>query len=133
MLSPFGFGQLLVLGSSPTGAGAAVEEAGELGRHGGVDPDDLGHVHDGVLAEAGHGDQVVEGVPLGVPEPGGAVAPHPGDEHEGHRGAEVVVPGRAARTAVALPHERRHHRVAGGEALHMLPHALHNPARGAAL
>ena len=52
-----------MLGSSPTGAGAASEEAGELGRHGGVDPDDLGHVHDGVLAEAGHGDQVVEGVP----------------------------------------------------------------------
>jgi hypothetical protein len=33
---------------------------------------------------------------------------------------------------VALPQERRHHRVAGGEALHMLPHALHHSARGAA-
>jgi len=70
----------------------------------------------------------VQGVSLGIPESGGAVAPHPGAKDERHCGAEVVVLGRAAQAGVALPHERRHHRVASGDALHILPHALHHPA-----
>uniref|UniRef100_A0A0A9EX53 Pco147721a n=1 Tax=Arundo donax TaxID=35708 RepID=A0A0A9EX53_ARUDO len=105
-------------------AGAAAEEAGELGRHGGVELDDLGHVHDGVLAEARDSDHVVQRGTLGVPEPDGAVSPHPRTHDEGHRGAHGVVLRRAARAAVALAHERRRHRVARGEALHELPDAL---------
>nr|ACL52648.1 unknown [Zea mays] len=126
-------GSWLHLGRPPRcsypGAGAAAEEAGELGRHGGVDLDHLVHVHDGVLAEAGDGEEVVQRAPPRVPEPGGAVAPHPGADDERHRVAHVAVLRRAAGAALALPQERRHHGVPRREALHVLPHALHYPVR----
>ena len=83
---------------------------------------------DGVLAEGGHGEEVVQRVPLRVPEPAGAVAPHPGAQDGRHGFAAVAVLGQAAAAVIALAHDRRQHRVAGGEALHVLTDALHHPA-----
>jgi len=56
------------------------------------------------------------------------VAPHPGSQGHRHRGAQVAVRRLAAGAAVALAQQRWHHCVAGGEALHVLAHALHHPA-----
>ena len=67
-------------------------------------------------------------VPLSVPEPAGAVAPHPGAQDSRHPLAAVAVLGQAGGAVTALAHDRRHHRVAGGQALHVLPDALYHPA-----
>lgn len=117
--------------AAPTSGGPAAEEAGEGRRQGRIDLDGMVDVHDGVLGEAGHAQEVVERAPLGVAEPGGAVARHPRAHREPVPGAHVA-PRRAAvhaaLAAAALPQERRHHRVAGGELLHVFPDALHHPA-----
>ena len=115
--------------AAPTSGGAAAEEAGEGRRHGGVDLDDVVDVHNGVLAEAGDAQEVVERAALGVAEPGGAVARHPRAHREPVPGAHVAPRRPAVHALAALPQKRRHHGVAGGELLRMFPDALHHPAQ----
>jgi len=121
--------QANVSSAAPTSGGAAAEQAGERRRHGGVDLDGVVHVHHGVLGEAGHAQEVVERAPLGVAEPGGAVARHPRAHREPVLGAHVAPRRPAVHALAALPQERRHHGVARGELLHVLADALHNPAQ----
>ena len=111
-----------------TGGDAAAEQARLLRREGVVaaaEPDDVRDVDDGVLGEAGDGQEVVDGLAGGGErEARRAVPRHAGAVRQ--RGAEVAAGGEAVGALPALRQEHRHHRVAHGHLLHLLPHALHH-------
>ena len=112
-----------------TGGDAAAEQARLLRREGVVaaaEPDDVRDVDDGVLGEAGDGQEAVDGLAGGGErEARGAVARHEAGAVR-QRGADVAAGGEAVGAPAALRQEHRHHRVARGHLLHMVPDALHH-------
>jgi hypothetical protein len=110
-----------------TGGHAAAEQARLLRREGAAaEPDDVRDVDDGVLGEAGDGQEAVDGLAGGGErEARGAVARHEAGPVR-QRGADVAAGGEAVGALAALRQEHRHHRVARGHLLHMVPDALHH-------
>ena len=111
-----------------TGGDAAAKQARLLRREGVVaaaEPDDVRDVDDGVLGEAGDGQEVVDGLAGGGErEARRAVPRHAAAARQ--RGAEIAAGGAAVGALPALRQEHRHHRVAHGHLLYLLPDALHH-------
>lgn len=109
-----------------TGGNATTEEACHRRWESNIELDNVGDVNDGVLGEAGDGEEVADGLAGGDGgEARRAVARHEAGD-VGQFGAEVAAVGEAVRALTALRGEHRHHHVTHRHLLHVLPHALHH-------